>query len=343
MRSFCAHRFNRPAARQALIQTMAVYSVTISEYPGNRYETLLLTRDLSEANEFAKSHAYFMQGSADFEEFTNSEGGYQASCVDEMGSIGAQLIGVKKNLPNHASDHDFRKASPEVLRAFCGVDKLPNLGKGLSKADLVLYAYGLLNDQSIAETQRQVEEAREKKDAVVDRVVFLGRTVRATASCIITGEKFYKGELRVGFLVQSNYDQWKMQPKWCKTRAFFKLSPSTLAEFVDKQRLKIKERVRVLLPATLEELLDPSSSSSSSSSYPEGGKVTLSETEREKLTRRYSTLAAAHPSLLCCQPGAAKQPLSGVDECAAAGQKRQVADENEVQQCASKKLKADDV
>jgi hypothetical protein len=314
---------------------MAVYSVTISEYPGNRYETLLLTRELSEANEFAKSRAYFMRSSPDFEELTNSEGGYQASCVDAMGSVGAELIGVNKNLPNYASDHDFRKASPEVLRSFCGVDKLPNLGKGLSKADLVLYAYGLFNGQSIAETQRQVEEAREKKDAVVDRVVFLGRTVRETASCIITGEKFYKGELRVGFLVQSNYDQWKMQPKWCKTRAFFKLSPAALAVFVDKQRLKIKERVRVLLPATLEELLDPSSSS-----HAEGGKVTLSETEREKLTRRYTTLAAAHPSMLC-QPGP-KEPLSGIDECAEAGQKRQVADENEVQQCASKKLKADE-
>jgi len=315
----------------------AVYSVTSSEYPGNRYETLLLTRDLSVANEFAKSRAHFMWVRTDLEEWVNSEGGYQASWVDEMGSVGAELIGVNKNLPNHASDHDFRKASPEVLRAFCGVDKLPNLGQGVSKADLVIYAYGLLNDQSIAESQRQVEEAREKKDAVVDRVVFLGRTVRATASCIITGEKFYKGELRVGFLVQSNYDQWKMQPKWCKTRAFFKQSPAALAVYVDKQRLKIKERVRVLLPATLEELLDPASSSSS---YPEGGKVTLSETEREKLTRRYTTLAAAHPSMLC-QPGP-KEPLSGIDECAEAGQKRQVADENEVQQCASKKLKADE-
>lgn len=214
---------------------------------------------------------------------------YNASYICEMREMAINL-GVEK-LEAGGNDYWVKKASKEVLVKFCGAEH-----KAKSKNELVLVVAGLLDGIDSSEQARRLEASRQAALKVHSRVAFLGRTERATASCVLAGDKetkFRSGELRIGFIVRSNYDDGKMQPKWCDLRRFFNTSPGDMATLVDAKRLKIKENIRVVLPASLQGLLVPTPLLAGGSGQAPVGDI--SESELAIVTNLYAAYLASYP------------------------------------------------
>lgn len=124
----------------------------------------------------------------------------------------------------------------------------------LKKIDMVMAIIDLMKFEPVGNILEKLNVAQNKSNEAFDRTIFLSKTIRTTAKCILTEEKFIAGELRVGFNVINFREPDKMMTKWCKFDEFFNLPSYKLHDLVKKKKLS-KENINVIVPSAIENLM----------------------------------------------------------------------------------------
>ena len=124
----------------------------------------------------------------------------------------------------------------------------------LSKRDMIMAIIDLMKFESKDNIIEKLKAIQNKPVEVFDRNIFISKTVRATAKCILTDEKFQVDELRVGFNVVNFREPSKMMTKWCKYDEFFNIPRHQLMELLKRRKL-CKESINIIVPTTIENLM----------------------------------------------------------------------------------------
>ena len=123
-----------------------------------------------------------------------------------------------------------------------------------SKHDMIMAIIDLMKFESKDNIIEKLKAIQNKPVEVFDRNIFISKTVRTTAKCILTDEKFQAGEKRVGFNVINFREPSKMMTKWCKYDEFFKIPKHQLMELIKRRKL-CKESINIIVPTTIENLM----------------------------------------------------------------------------------------
>jgi hypothetical protein len=265
-----------------------LYGVENSNYSAYKSEICYLTFDKKDANLHAECMTGDYQSRDHHDDLVNNDSDLYSSVFNYDFGGGTALINVIKfdladlsRYPVGTDDymkyihnpengerpttisidsHLERDTTKSTLRKFLEengivISKRFNLDAAkFTKRDMIMAIIDLMKFESKANIIEKLKAIQNKPIEVFDRKIFISKTVRATAKCILTDEKFQTGELRVGFNVINFREPNKMMTKWCKYDAFFNVPKHQLMELVKRRKL-CKESINIIVPTTIENLM----------------------------------------------------------------------------------------